>query len=110
MPNTPLGNPGEVIVREHVRVVVRHQGLLQLAGVDFLAADDDRNVDLLGRPRFQPRLQLGPLRRAGRVAVIGLVDRRRARRTPANAVVNVTPSFRDGAMALEGFSAGEVGA
>ena len=69
--------PGLVVLRQHVLVVVRHDRLLDLAGANFLAADDERNVDLLGRHRFQARFELGPLRRARRVGAIRVVRRRR---------------------------------
>ena len=66
---------GLVVLGQHVLMVVRHHRLLDLAGADLLAADDERNLDLLGGHRLQARLELGALRRSGRVGAIGLVDR-----------------------------------
>ena len=40
---------GQVVVGEHVAVIVRHHGLRGLAGADFAAADDDRDVEPLAR-------------------------------------------------------------
>ncbi len=68
---------GEMVIGEHVRVIVRHHRMLDSAGVDLASADDQRNFDLLGRHRFQTRLQLRALWRAGGVGVVGLVDRLR---------------------------------
>ena len=59
---------GLVVLGQHVLVVVRHDRLLDLAGPDLLAADDERNLDLLRRHRLQARLQLGAFRRTGRIA------------------------------------------
>jgi hypothetical protein len=66
---------GEVIVGQHVAVVVRHHRLRGASGSDLLAADDQRNVDPLCGHRFQARFQLGALRRARGVGAVGVVDR-----------------------------------
>ena len=59
-----------VILGQHVLMVVRHHGFLDLAGADLLPADDERNLDLLRRHRRETRLQLGALRRARRIAAV----------------------------------------
>ena len=64
----------EVILGEDVAVIVRHHRLLGLAGPDLASADDERDLDLLGRHRLQAGLQLGALRRTGRVSAVGVVD------------------------------------
>src|SRR6185503_3067310 len=68
---------GHVVVGEHVLVLERHYGLTGLARPDFLAADDERDLDALLRHRREPRLELGFLRRTGRVRANGLVHRGR---------------------------------
>ena len=64
---------GEVILGEHVAMVVRHHRLLGASRPNLTPADDDRNVDLLARHRLQPRLELGPLGRAGQIAAVRIV-------------------------------------
>ena len=54
-------------------------------GADLLAADDERNVDLLGGHRVEPRLERRALRRARRVRPDGFVDRRRNAARPLKA-------------------------
>ena len=67
---------------EHVLVRVRHHDVGGLAGADLASIDDNGNVDVLGRHRVEPRLELGALGSAGRVAANGLVHRR-GRSAPA---------------------------
>ena len=67
---------GHVPVGEHVLVLERHHGLLRLAGADFLAADDERNLDALVGHRGQARLELSALGRSRRVGLDGLVEGR----------------------------------
>jgi hypothetical protein len=57
----------EVVLGEHVLVIVRHDGLLRPSGANLLAADDDGDLDLLGRHRLQPRFELCAFGGAGRV-------------------------------------------
>ena len=64
-------------VGQHVLMVVRHDGLLRAARPNLAPADDDRNVDALGRHRLQTVLQLRAFGRAGQIAEIRLVDGRR---------------------------------
>ena len=71
-----FGRARQVIVAEHVPMVVRHHGAGGLAGAHVLAVDHHRDVDALGRHRVEARLQLGALRRARSVAPDGFVDGR----------------------------------
>ena len=63
-----------VDVGEHVLLVVRHHGLLQVAGRDVLAADHERDLDPLVAHLLEAQLQAGALRAAGREAEDRLVD------------------------------------
>jgi len=46
-----------LVLAEDVRVVVRHHRLCALAGLHFLAADDERHVDFLGGHRPEARFE-----------------------------------------------------
>jgi hypothetical protein len=48
-------------------MIVRHDRLRHLAGRDPLAADDDRNLNPLGREPIERPLQFLPLGRPGRI-------------------------------------------
>ena len=54
--------------------VVRHHACRESPVRISLAADDDRDLDALLRHRVEPRLEIGALGRAGRVAADGFVD------------------------------------
>ena len=58
---------------ENVAVIVRAYDLPEIAGSDFFAADDGRNLDFATEHFFDLRLEHLPLRRFRRVAVHGLV-------------------------------------
>ena len=58
---------GFVPLREDVSVVVWNHLSTEVAGPDFLAADQNRDFDLLGRHVGDPLLECNPLRRAGGV-------------------------------------------
>jgi hypothetical protein len=66
---------GDMPIRQHVPVIVRHHRLAHLARADLPVADDDGDVDLLGCHRRKASLQLLAFRRSGKVAEVGLVDR-----------------------------------
>ena len=69
-------------VREHVVVVVRHDRLEGRPGLDALAADHERDCDALARHLGEPPLELGPLRRARRVARTGSLTAGGVRKIP----------------------------
>ena len=62
-----------VHVGEHVLLVVRHDGLLELAGRDVLAADHERDLDALAAHLLDAPLQALALGAARRVVVDRLV-------------------------------------
>src|SRR5581483_11267683 len=66
--------PALVHGREHVRAVVRLDGLERLAGAHLLAADHERDVELLRLEAGEPNAQLLALGRAGRIAPDRLVE------------------------------------
>ena len=66
-----------VVLGEHVTVIVRHHGLLGSSRADLPTADDDRDVDLLCGHRREACLELRALGRAGRVRLHRFVDSRR---------------------------------
>ncbi len=72
-----LGRPAAMDRCEDVVLVVRHHRLECLAGPHLLAADHERDLDLLGLHLAQPVLQLGALGRSGRVRPDRLVHRGR---------------------------------
>ena len=63
-------------VGEHVRAVVRHDGLEGRARLDALAADHERDREALARHLGEPAVQVGALGRAGGVRPHRLVDGR----------------------------------
>ena len=66
---------GQVVIGEHVLVVVRHDRLRRSACAHFLAANDERNVELLRCHRAQPRFEFSSFRRARSIRSIRIVDR-----------------------------------
>ena len=64
---------GLLKIREHMGVLVRHHAPLGGAGADLPAADDDRDVDGLGRHLLQAAFQLGASRCARSVGEVGVV-------------------------------------
>ena len=66
-----------VHLREHALLVVRLDGLEGGAGLDLLAADHERDLELLGAHLVEAALDLGALGRAGRVVQNRLVRRSR---------------------------------
>jgi hypothetical protein len=78
-----VGGRRLVHVREHHRVVVRHDGLGQRAGAPLAAADDERQVAARRGQLVQRRVELHPLRRSGAVAERRLERGRRERRQRA---------------------------
>jgi len=84
-------------IREHVVVVVGHHRLRQAARANVAAADDERNIDPLGRHGRESGLQFSALRRAGQIRQVGFVDRRRHARTSGwrhTSIVRPTPAGR----------------
>jgi hypothetical protein len=65
--------PGLVVVTQHVAVLVGAHDLVQLAGADLLAADDERNVHHLVVLPLQFRLEQGPLHRPRSIGNGGFV-------------------------------------
>ena len=63
----PLRLAGLVPGPQHVAVIVRHHRLARGARADFLAADDQRDIELLARELGQARLERAPLRGPGGV-------------------------------------------
>src|SRR5206468_6857338 len=62
-----------VHLREDVVFVVRHDGLEGRAGLDLLAADDGRDLELLALHLVEALFELGALGRAWGVVLDGLV-------------------------------------
>ena len=74
---------------EHVAVIVRHDGVIDVARPDFAAADDERELDPLRRHRVEPPLQLRALAAARQVAQVGFVGGgRNAWNRRHNSIVN----------------------
>ena len=74
---------GQVVLGQHVLVIVRHDRFRGAAGADLASADHERDVELLGRHRLEARLELGAFGRARRVRAVGIVDRLRHAPDPA---------------------------
>ncbi len=68
---------GNVVLGQHVLVVVRHDRLLGLTRANFLSSDHEGYVDLLRCHRLQARFQLGSLGAARRVRAVHVVHGRR---------------------------------
>ena len=64
-----------VVVGQHVLVRVRHHRVAEVAGANFLASDDDRNLDALRGHLRQARFELRSFGRSRRVRANGLVHR-----------------------------------
>jgi hypothetical protein len=60
-------------IAKDVTVFVRHHDLLGRTGPDFLAADDDRDVDGLSRHLLEPGFQLDTRGRARRIGQVWIV-------------------------------------
>jgi hypothetical protein len=74
-----------VNVGEDVALLVRHDDLGRLSGLDRLPADHERELDALGLHLVEPATELLALRRAGRVVLDRLVDRLRRAEDPRRA-------------------------
>ncbi len=64
-----------MILTQDMLVVVRADHVGQRAVVDFFPVDDHRNLGLSREQILELGLNLRPLRRAGRVAEYGFIDR-----------------------------------
>ncbi len=74
-----------VPVRQHVFVVVRHDGLMRATRANLASANHDRDVDALAGHRFQPFLQRRSFGRAGKITEVRLVHGRRNTRDSSDA-------------------------